>query len=156
MPLDFLQSTSGNLNDKISIAGNSRISYTDVLHNLLGNPTLIANARVAITGPYVEDQTREKLTFINKAIDGEATVKPLQISLNKDTYQQQTDIVLFDIIGELNRVFIPDGMDIVQYRVLPQTTVTFCFYYKQISLKKQFFAEAREKRMVLDEYKEIL
>lgn len=156
MPLDFLQSTSGNLNDKISVAGNSRVSYTDLLHNILGNPTLVANARFAVTGTNVDAQRREKLTFINKALDGEATVKPLQLQLNMDTYQQQTDIILFDIIGELNRVFIPDGMDIIQYTVLPNNTVTFCFYYKQISLKKQFFEAAREKRLVLDEYKEIL
>jgi len=156
MPLDFLQSTSGNLNDKIIVAGGSRVSYTDLLSNLLANPTLIANARFSVTGAQVLDQITQRLTFINKAVDGENTVMPLQVSLNKDLFQQQGDTVLFDIMGELNRVFIPDGMDIIQYKVLANTTVTFCFYYKQISLKKHFFPEAREKRLVLDELKELL
>ncbi len=62
----------------------------------------------------------------------------------------------FDIVGQLNRVFIPDGMDVVQYTVLAGNSVTFCFYYKQKSLKKILFKEARVKRMVLDEMKGLL
>lgn len=156
MPLDYLQSTSGNLNDKLVVAGSNRVSYSDMLFNICANPTLIANARFAVTGSNVDAQKREKLTFINKALDGESTVKPLQLSLNVDVYQNQADIILFDIIGDLDRVFIPDGMDIIQYKVLANNTVTFCFYYKQKSLKKHFFKEANEKRLVLDEYKELL
>ena len=43
MPLDYLYSTGQNLNDKIQVAGGS-VSYTDVLFNMLANPTFIPNA----------------------------------------------------------------------------------------------------------------
>lgn len=156
MPVDYLQSTSLNLNDRIVIAGGTRVTYSDLLFNLLANPTLIPNARFTATGPKVTEQKTERLTFINKAIDGEATVKPMQIALNFDLYQQQNDVITFDIMGQLNRPFIPDGMDIVQYRVLAGNTVTFCFYYKQRSLKKLLFKEARRTKIVLGEKKGIL
>lgn len=156
MPLDYLQSSSLNLNDRIVIAGGTRVTYSDLLFNLLANPTLIPNARFVCTGPSVREQKTEKLTFVNKAMDGEATVKPLQIALNYDLYQQQNDVIQFDIMGQLNRAFIPDGMDIMQYRVLAGNTVTFCFYYKQKSLKKLLFKEARKVKMVLGEPKGIL
>lgn len=156
MPVDYLQSTSLNLNDRIIIAGGTRVTYSDFLFNLLANPTLIPNARFTVTGPSVTEQKVEKLTFVNKAIDGEATVKPLQIALNYDLYQAQNDVITFDIMGQLNRPFIPDGMDIAQYKVLAGNTVTFCFYYKQKSLKKLLFKEARKVKMVLGEPKGIL
>ncbi len=155
-PLNYLFNTSGNLNDRVKIAGDSRVSYTDLLHNLLANPTLIANARFVVTGTNVAGQKNERLTFVNKAIDGESTVNPLSLALNFDLMQQQNDVILFDIVGSLNRVYIPDGMDIIQYRVLAGNTVTFCFYYKQKSLKKFFFKEARKKTNVLGEIKELL
>ncbi len=156
MPLDYLFSTSLNLNDKITVAGQSRVSYTDMLLNMLANPTLIPNARFVVSGPSVALQKTEKLTFINKSISGEATVKPMQLSLNFDIYQQQNDVILFDIMGQLNRAFIPDGMDVIQYRVLAGNSVSFCFYYKQKSLKKLLWKEARKKTLILDEYKELL
>ncbi len=156
MPLDYLQSTSGNLNDRLAVAGASNVTYSDLLHNLLANPTLIANARFICTGPSVNLQKTEKLTFLNKAIDGESTVKPLQLNLNQDLYQLQNDVILFDIIGQLNRVFIPDGMDIIQYTVLAGMSVTFCFYYKQKSLKKLMWKEARKKTIVAGELRGLL
>ncbi len=156
MPLDYLQSTSQNLNDRIVIAGGTTVKYSDLLFNFLANPTLIPNARFVVTGPLVSEQKTEKLTFVNKAIDGETMVKPLQLSLNFDLYQQQSDIILFDIMGSLDRAFIPDGMDVIQYTVLPRNTVTFCFYYKQKSLKKLLFKEARKKKLVAGELKQLL
>jgi hypothetical protein len=48
----------------------------------------------------------------------------------------------------LGRAFIPDGMDVVQYRILPFTNVVFGFYYKQVSLKRFFFKEARNKKIL--------
>lgn len=156
MPLDFLQSTSGNLNNRVVMAGGTTTTYTDVLHNLLANPTLIPNARFTCTGSQVKEQVVERLTFVNKAIDGEAIVKPLQMSLNMDLFQQQANTILFDIMGTLDRAYIPDGMDIIRYNVLAGNTVTFCFYYKQKSLKKFFWKEARKKTKVLDEMKGLL
>ena len=54
------------------------------------------------------------------------------------------DIVFFDIMDMLNRPFIPDGMDIIDYTVLPGMTVTMCFFYEQVSLKKVFYKEAKQ------------
>ncbi len=156
MPLDYLQSTTGNLNDRLVLSGSGNVSYTDFLHNILANPTFIPNARFVCSGPTVPEQEMQKLTFLNKAIDGEYNVNPLSLDLNKDLYQFQNGIVLFDIIGQLNRAFIPDGMDVVQYKVLAGMSVTFCFYYKQKSLKKFFFKEARKKKMVAGEFKGLL
>lgn len=156
MPLDYLQNTSANLNDRITVAGDSRVSYSDLLYNFLSNPTLIPSARFIATGTNVSGQKTEKLTFTNKSVDGESSVVPLSLSLNQDLFQFQTDIILFDIMGQLDRAFIPDGMDIIQYTVLAGNSVTFCFYYKQKSLKKLLYKEARKKRMVADELKGLL
>ncbi len=156
MPVDYLQSSSANLNDRIIVGGSNKITYSDLLFNILANPTLIANARLVVTGATVDAQKRESFTFTNKAIDGETRVAPLTLDLNIDIYQKQQDIILFDIMEQLNRVFIPDGMDIIQYKVLAGNTVTFCFYYKQKQIKKFFFKESKVKTPFLDEMKELL
>ncbi len=155
-PLDFLQSTSGNLNDRMILAGGAQTSYSDMLYNILANPTLIANARITVTGTQVKEQLAERLTFVNKNVAGEAVINPLSIALNMDLFQQQSNVILFNITKDLNRVYIVDGMDIMRYRVLAGNTVTFCFYYKQKSLKKFFWKEARVKNLVLDKMQEIL
>jgi len=156
MPLDYLFNTNDNLNNRIVVAGQTNVSYTDLVYNLLANPTLIANARFTSTGPNVSQQKTQRLTFVNKGIDGEVTIAPLQLNLNFDLYQQQNDIILFDITSQLNRVFIPDGMDVIQYKVLAGNTVTFCFYYKQKSLKKFFYPEARVKKLVMGNEKKVI
>jgi hypothetical protein len=51
-------------------------------------------------------------------------------------------------MGTLGRAFIPDGMDVIEYTILPQTNVVFGFYYKQVSLKRFFFKEARTKKIL--------
>ena len=43
----------------------------------------------------------------------------------------------------LNRCYIPDGMEVINYTVLAGNTVTICFWYEQKSIKKLFFEEAR-------------
>jgi hypothetical protein len=156
MPLDYLQSSSGNLNDRITVAGQNKVSYSDLLFNILANPTLIANARFVATGLNVNGQKMESLVFTNKAVDGETRVAPIQLDLNIDVFQAQANIIVFDINEQLNRVFIPDGMDVIKYKVLPGNSVTFCFYYKQKQIKKLFFKEATVKRLFLDEMKELL
>ncbi len=155
-PLDYLHSTAGNLNDRISVAPGSRTSYSDLLFNILANPTIIPNARFIATGSNVAAQKRERLGFINKDISGESSIAPIQLSLNQDLYQYQNDVILFDIQSGLNRLFLPDGMDIIQYTVLAGMNVTFCFYYKQKSLKKYFWPEARKKKMVMGDLRGIL
>jgi hypothetical protein len=44
---------------------------------------------------------------------------------------------------QLGRPFIPDGMDVIEYKILAGNSVTMCFFYKQVSLKKVFIEEAR-------------
>lgn len=147
-PLNYLFNTSQNINDMVSVA-NSPTSYTDVLFNLLANPTMIVNAKCIVSGPTVDQQINQSLTFQNKNIEGKEKVNPYNIFLQKDAYQFQNTTISFDIMGGLNRPFIPDGMDVARYKVLKDMSVTFGFYYKQVSLKKFFYKEAREHKGLL-------
>jgi len=148
MPLDYLYSTSLNLNNKIQVAGGA-VAYTDVLFNLLANPALLVNAKFVVAGPSVTKQLSQPLQVINKAITGVEKIVPVNIALQLDTMQVQPDMVAFDIMKNLNRPFIPDGMDVAQYTVLAGNTVTMCFWYKQVSLKKVFYKEARDNKIIL-------
>jgi hypothetical protein len=147
-PLDWLFSTTQNLNNYIEVAGNNKVSYSDMLFNLLANPTLIPNAKFTATGVNAIDQFNQSLIFKNKNIAGHETINPIANALNFDRYQSQNRILYWDIMETLGRAFIPDGMDVVQYRILPFTNVVFGFYYKQVSLKRFFFKEARNKKIL--------
>lgn len=148
-PLDYLYSTGLNINDKISVSGQNPTQYTDVLSNILANPTFIPNAKFVVSGPLLNDQVNQSLTFTNKNIEGKAKINPYNIFLQKDIMQFQNQIIYFDIMKGLNRPFIPDGMDVVTYTILPGMIVTFGFYYKQVSLKKFFYEEARHPNSLL-------
>lgn len=147
-PLDYLFSTSGNLNNKIQVSGGI-VSYSDVLFNILANPTHIVNAKFTFAGATFQQQINQPLIFKNKRITGEQKVEPLQLQLQVDTMQVANDIVFFDILGNLNRPFIPNGMDVIQYKVLAGNTVTFAFYYEQKDLRKFFFKEARDSKKLI-------
>jgi hypothetical protein len=147
-PLDYLFATSGNLNNKIQVAGGI-VSYSDVLFNILANPTHIVNAKFTFAGATVQQQINQPLIFKNKRITGDQKVEPLQLQLQVDTMQVANDIVFFDILGNLNRPFIPNGMDVIQYKVLAGNTVTFAFYYEQKDLRKFFFQEARNSKKLI-------
>jgi len=142
-PLDYLYSTSNNLNTRIQVAGDNKVSYSDLLFNILANPTIIPNAKFAVAGAQKMAQINQPLTFINKNIAGHEKIFPIQNALNIDIDQQQKDILYWDIQNTLGRMYIPDGMDILQYKVLSGMTVIFGFYYKQVQLKKVFWEEAR-------------
>ena len=142
MPLDYLYSTSLNINDKIQVAG-GEVSYTDVLFNMLANSIMIPNAKFVFSGATVSQQKVEPIKMINKSIDGEQKIYPFNLDLQIDTMQVQSDIVFFDFFDTINRPFIPDGMDVMKYKVLPNMTVTMAFFFDQISLKKVFRKEAR-------------
>ena len=152
MPLDFLFSTSNNLNNRISVAGDNKVSYSDVLFNMLANPTLLPNAKFVSENPVNQNQAllqfNQPLIFKNKNIAGFEKVHPIQNSLNTDIDQRQNNILYWDIMGTLGRAFIPDGMDVISYKVLAGNIVTFGFYYKQVSLKRFFFQEARDKKIL--------
>jgi hypothetical protein len=147
-PLDYLFSTSGNLNNKIQVSGGI-VSYSDVLFNILANPTHLVNAKFTFSGATYLNQINQPLIFKNKAITGEQIVEPMQLALKVDNMQVIQEIVFFDIYGALNRPFIPNGMDVIQYKVLAGNTVTFAFFYEQKDLRKFFYKEARESKKLL-------
>ena len=142
MPLDYLYSTSLNLNDKIQVAG-GEVSYTDVLFNVLANSTMIPNAKFVFAGASLSAQKVEPIKMINKSITGEEKIFPFNLDLQIDTMQVQSDIVFFNFFDTINRPYIPDGMDIMKYKILPNMTVTMAFFFDQISLKKVFRKEAK-------------
>jgi hypothetical protein len=150
MPLDYLFASSGNLNNKITVAGGV-VSYSDVLFNILANPTHLVNAKFsyAATSPAIlANQIAEPMLFKNKRIDGYMKVEPLNTQLQLDIYQFQPNVLFFDFDTALGRPFIPDGMDVIQYKVLAGAAITFSFFYRQKSLKKFFFKEARTKKIL--------
>jgi hypothetical protein len=152
MPLDYLFSSSQNLNNRILVAGDNKVSYSDMLFNMLANPTLLPNAKFTCTNPINQNQAfkqfNQPLIFKNKNIAGHEKIHPIQNALNVDIDQQQDELIYWDIMGTLGRAFIPDGMDIISYKVLAGNSVVFGFYYKQVSLKRFFFQEARDKNIL--------
>ena len=148
MPMDYLYSTSGNLNDKIKTA-NADMSYTDVLFNLLGNPANIINCKFVFAGPNTTSQISQSLIMKNKEINSEEKIEPIQMSLQVDNMQVANDIVFFDMFSKINRPFIPNGMDVIQYKVLAGNICTFCFYYEQKDLRKFFYKSARDSKKLL-------
>ena len=147
-PLDYLYSTSLNLNNKIQVAGGV-VQYSDVLFNMIGNPTMIPNCKFTFAGPLLTQQISQTLEFKNKNIEGTEKIHPLNVALQIDTMQFANDIVFFDMQQQINRPFIPNGMDVIKYTVLPGMTVNMAFFYKQIDMKKVFYPEARESREIL-------
>lgn len=148
-PLDYLYSTGQNLNNQIQVAG-GEVAYSDVLYNLVGNPTLVPNAKFTFNGPNMASQKNVPLIYKDKEIDGKQFIQPLNIDLQIDNMQVQNDVVFFDVNKILGRPFVPDGMDVVNYTILPGMVVVMCFYYTQKSLKKVLYPETREdKKMIL-------
>lgn len=152
MPLDYLFSSGQNLNNRISVAGDNKVQYSDMLFNMLANPTLLPNAKFTVsnqTDPnQAQKQFNQALIFKNKNIAGHEKISPIQNLLNIDIDQNQKEIIYWDIMSTLGRAYIPDGMDVISYKVLAGNTVVFGFYYKQVSLKRFFFKEARDKKIL--------
>lgn len=147
--MDYYFSNSQNINDKISVAGDAEIAYTDVVYNLLANPTHIVNAKFLFTGPQVAEQFATSLEVKNKDINGYLKVSPINLGLQVDTMQVQSDQVYFNISEVLGRPYIPDGMDTISYTIKAGMTVVMAFFYRQVSLKKEFFKEAADSRVLL-------
>jgi len=144
-PLNYLYSTTDNLNNRIQVAGDNKVSYSDLLFNVLANPTILPNAKFTCSGPLLNEQFSQSMIFKNKNIEGIEKINPIQNALNFDILQPQKQIVYWDIYKTLGRLYCPDGMDIMQYTVLRGMTVVFGFYYKQIQLKKVLIPELRNK-----------
>lgn len=140
MMLDYLYSTSLNLNDQVRVADGTAVSYSDVLYNILANPLLVYNAKVVIAGPSSADQINQPLRFINKDTQGQENVAPISVALQIDNFQKIRDSINFFCIDKkLNRPFIADGMDVIEYTVLAGNTVTIAFFCKQILLKNTIY-----------------
>ena len=142
-PLDYLYATSLSLNNKIQVAGGN-VSYSDILFYILANPIAVRGATFSITGAQPTNQQAVALKFQNKSTTGTTQVTPVNLSLQVDNLQVDANLVSFDIAGLLNRPFIPDGMDVMNYTVLAGSNVVMCFYYEQKKIKKLFFPEAQD------------
>ena len=59
--------------------------------------------------------------------------------------QVEGENVSFEFSDVLNKPYVPDGMEIITYKILAGNTVSLCFFYEQKSIKKLFFPEARQR-----------
>jgi len=148
-PLDYLYNSTQNLNSRITIADGVNVAYSDVLFNLLANPTMIVRGLLvcsalgtlseSVQTGIVANQMNKIFQVKNKNIKGWQDLMPYK--LNLDVYQKQSNMVAFEIMRDLNRPFVVDGMDVLQYTVLANSKVVLNFYYKQIRLKELVFPE---------------
>jgi hypothetical protein len=69
MPLDYLFSTSSNLNSQIQVAGGN-VEYSDVLFNILANPLMITSATFTISGTQATPQKAVALQINDKFVNG--------------------------------------------------------------------------------------
>ena len=146
---DYMVSNTGDINNKIDVEGGS-VTYRDLVAYMCGgNSTYIHNGRFVFEGSNISNQASQPLTFNNRNIEGDANIHPINPRQFIDIYQYQSNIVLIDIDSALNRPFIPDGLDSLQYKVLAGMTVTFCFYFEIIKLKEFFYNEARKSKILL-------
>lgn len=152
-PLDYYQATSQNINDKISVAGQGvdGVQYTDVLSHMMSNPTKIINSRVVITAPnnnVLFAQRDVNFGITQKDLRAFTYTNPINIPQLLDKFQFQSNSVSFNFEKELGRPYVPDGMDILRYTVLAGCTVVLAFYYEQKMLKKYFYKELRDNKMI--------
>lgn len=153
-PLDYYQATSQNVNDKIVVAGSNvaNVQYTDVLSHMMSNPAKIYNSKIAITAPtnnILFNQRSQNFRMIQKDLTAVMDIQSINIDLMLDPFQAQSNIVAFNYLKELNRPYIPDGMDVLRYTVLAGCTVSIAFYYEQKKLKKFFYKETRDNKFML-------
>jgi hypothetical protein len=143
MPLDYLFSTSSNLNSQIEVAG-GKVEYSDVLFNILANPVMITSATFTISGTQVTPQKAVALQINDKFVNGVTKIEPINLALQIDNMQVEGNNISFAFYDVLNKPLIPDGMTVVNYNILAGNTVTMAFFYEQKSIKKLFFEEARK------------
>lgn len=151
MPLDYMYATSQNLNNRVSVQG-GLIQYSDVLFNILANPVMIHNAYITIDGATnvaLEKQITQPFQFKNKNLQGEVLIDPFNLSLTLDTMQVANNIVSFNFEESIGRPYCPDGMDVINYTIYPQITISATFFYEQVSLKKVFYDEVRNSKRLL-------
>jgi hypothetical protein len=150
MPMDYLYSTSQNLNNRITVGGGA-LQYSDLMFNQLANPLLIHSAYFTFEGSTSQVSTQESLAmqFVNKNTQGYKKVDPVNLSLKIDTMQFFNNVIAFDLHESLNRPFIPDGMDVINYTIFAGVKATLVFFYEQIHIKDVFYEEARKSKLLL-------
>jgi hypothetical protein len=150
MPLDYLYSTSQNLNNRITVGGGA-LQYSDLMFNLLANPLLIHSAYFTLEGTTSQILKQEVLAmqFLNKNAQGYRKIDPVNLSLKIDTMQTFNNVIAFDLHESLNRPFIPDGMDVINYTIYAGVKATLVFFYEQIHIKDVYYDEARKSKVLL-------
>jgi hypothetical protein len=150
MPLDYLYNTSQNLNNRI-IVGGGALQYSDLMFNQLANPLLIHSAYFTLEGSTQQVSKQEVLAmqFTNKNAQGYKKIDPVNLSLKIDTMQVFNNVIAFDLQESLNRPFIPDGMDVINYTIYAGVKATLVFFYEQIHIKDVYYDEARKSKILL-------
>lgn len=150
MPLDYLYNTSQNLNNRI-IVGGGALQYSDLMFNQLANPLLIHSAYFTFDGTNSQIMSQESLAmqFTNKNAQGYKKIDPVNLSLKIDNMQVFNNVIAFDLHESLNRPFIPDGMDVINYTIYAGVKATLVFFYEQVHVKDVYFEEARKSKTLL-------
>lgn len=150
MPLDYLYSTSQNLNNRITVGGGA-LQYSDLMFNILANPLLIHSAYFTLEGTTSQVSKQEVLAmqFVNKNAQGYKKIDPVNLSLKIDTMQVFNNVIAFDLHESLNRPFIPDGLDVINYTIYAGVKATLVFFYEQIHIKDVYYDEARKSKILL-------
>jgi hypothetical protein len=150
MPLDYLYNTSQNLNNRI-IVGGGALQYSDLMFNQLANPLLIHSAYFTFDGTNSQIMSQESLAmqFTNKNAQGFKKIDPVNLSLKIDNMQVFNNVIAFDLHESLNRPFIPDGMDVINYTIYAGVKATLVFFYEQVHVKDLYYEEARKSKTLL-------
>jgi hypothetical protein len=150
MPLDYLYNTSQNLNNRI-IVGGGALQYSDLMFNQLANPLLIHSAYFTFEGTNAQILSQESLAmqFANKNAQGYKKIDPVNLSLKIDNMQSFNNVIAFDLHESLNRPFIPDGMDVINYTIYAGVKATLVFFYEQVHVKDVYYEEARKSKTLL-------
>lgn len=150
MPLDYLYNTSQNLNNRI-IVGGGALQYSDLMFNILANPPIVHSAYFTFEGTNNQIVRQEVLAmqFVNKNAQGYKKIDPVNLSLKVDNMQVFNNVIAFDLHESLNRPFIPDGLDVINYTIFAGVKATMVFFYEQIHIKDVYYHEARNSKTLL-------
>jgi hypothetical protein len=110
---------------------------------------MMYHAKFVFGGANVSQQMSQSLKFINKNSSAFAKIDPVNVALMVDPYQYLDFIVTFDFKEVLNRPYVPDGMDTMQYKVLANTSVSMAFFYDQLQIKRIMYEQAAKSKILL-------
>ena len=121
------------------------------MFNILANPPIIHSAYFTFEGTQGKIRSQESLAmqFVNKNAQGFRKVDPVNLSLKIDNMQTFNNVIAFDLHDSLNRPYIPDGMDTINYTIYAGVQATLVFFYEQVHLKDLYYEEARKSKTLL-------